>query len=256
MKRLILSTAILLILTGTLLAQGVQTGTIRGMVRDQQDRAVPGATVTATSSGLLGPRTVVSDGEGRYVLTALPPGDYQLTFELAGFATITHTTAVPLGLIVQQDVTLRAGGISEAVQVVAEAPIPIATPVVGMNFKQPEIEALATPRTVQGIAQLAPAVSENSPNTNQIVINGAFAFDSTFPRERRRRERQSARPAAEPVRRGSHRGDAGAHLRHLGGIRTVQRRRRQRHHEERRQRLFGQRPHQLPEPLVDHGDAV
>ena len=49
-----------------------------------------------------------------------------------------------------------------------------------MNFKQPEIELLATPRTLQGIAQLSPAVTENSPNANQIVINGAFAFDSAF----------------------------------------------------------------------------
>ena len=70
--------------------------------------------------------------------------------------------------------------ISEAVQVVAEAPVPIDSPVVGMNFKQPEIELLATPRTLQGIAQLSPAVTENSPNTNQVVINGAFAFDSMF----------------------------------------------------------------------------
>ena len=30
-------------------AQGVQTGTIRGTVRDQQNLAVPGVTVTATS---------------------------------------------------------------------------------------------------------------------------------------------------------------------------------------------------------------
>ena len=72
-------------------------------------------------------------------------------------------------------------------QVVAEAPAPIATPVVGVNLKHEEIEALATPRTLQGIAQLSPGVTENAPNqgttggsVGQVVINGAFAFDNVF----------------------------------------------------------------------------
>ena len=44
-------------LAGASAAQGVQTGTIRGMVKDQQDLAVPGVTVTATSPALQGART-------------------------------------------------------------------------------------------------------------------------------------------------------------------------------------------------------
>src|SRR5688572_25869137 len=180
MKRLILLTLTWLICAGTALAQGVQTGAIRGMVQDQQDSAIPGATVTVTSPALQGPRSTVSDGLGRYSLVALPPGSYEVKFELRGFATVAVTTTVPLGLTIEQDVTMRAAGVTETVQVVAEAPVPIETPVVGMNFKQPEIELLATPRTLQGIAQLSPAVTENSPNANQVVINGAFAFDSAF----------------------------------------------------------------------------
>ena len=66
MRRLILLTAAWLILgsAGSLFAQGVQTGTIRGMVKDQQDLAVPGVTVTATSPALQGPRSTVTDKEG------------------------------------------------------------------------------------------------------------------------------------------------------------------------------------------------
>ena len=64
-----------LICAGTALAQGVQTGAIRGMVQDQQDRTVPGASVTVTSPALLGPRSTVTDGHGNYSLTALPPGN-------------------------------------------------------------------------------------------------------------------------------------------------------------------------------------
>ena len=45
-------------------AQGVQTGTIRGTVHDEQGLAVPGVTVTATSLSLQGPRTQVTDTTG------------------------------------------------------------------------------------------------------------------------------------------------------------------------------------------------
>ena len=76
MKRLILFTAAWLILgsAGSLFAQGVQTGTIRGMVKDQQDLAVPGVTVTATSPALQGPRSTATDAEGLYVIPRAPAG--------------------------------------------------------------------------------------------------------------------------------------------------------------------------------------
>ena len=142
MKRLVLFAVTSLILAGTSLAQGIQTGAIRGMVKDQQVRAVPGATVTATSAVLIGPRSTVSDAEGHYSIPSLPPGSYDVKFELSGFATVARKTALPLGLTVEQDVTLRPGGVVETVEVVAPAPTPIVTPVVGMNFKQAEIEQL------------------------------------------------------------------------------------------------------------------
>src|SRR2546428_8854934 len=107
MKRLILLTAAWLILgsAGSLFAQGVQTGTIRGLVKDQQDLAVPGVTVTVTSPALQGPRSTVTDKEGLYTLRALPPGQYQVKFELSGFATATRSAVVPLGLVVAQNIT-------------------------------------------------------------------------------------------------------------------------------------------------------
>ena len=182
MKRIIVVLAVWLMssLSANSFAQGVQSGTIRGVVKDQQDLAVPGATVTVTSPALQGPRSVVTDAQGGFVFRNLPAGDYEVKFELSGFSTITHKTAVALGLTVEENVTMKAATVVESVQVVAETPAVIATPVVGANFKQAEIESLATPRTLQGIAQLAPAVSENSPNAGQIIINGAFAFDNVF----------------------------------------------------------------------------
>src|ERR1700730_17197525 len=108
-------------------AQGVQTGTIRGLVKDQQDLPVPGVTVTATSASLQGPRIAITDKEGLFTIRALPPGDYQIKFELNGFATVNRNTALPLGLTVDQNVLMRAAGVAETVQVTAEAPAPIVT---------------------------------------------------------------------------------------------------------------------------------
>ena len=65
---------------GAASAQGVQTGTIRGTVQDQQGLAVPGVTVTATSAILQGPRTTVTDGEGNYTLAALPTCSSTIAF--------------------------------------------------------------------------------------------------------------------------------------------------------------------------------
>ena len=181
MDRLITVIAASLVFGWTgIFAQGVQTGTIRGMVKDQQDLAVPGVTITATSPALQGPRSTFTDKEGLFAIRALPPGEYQVKFELPGFATITRSTMVPLGLVVDQNVTMRAAGVVETVQVTADAPPPIATPIVGENFKHEEIEQLATPRTIQGIAQLSPSVNENSPDGGQVVVNGGFAFDNVF----------------------------------------------------------------------------
>ena len=151
---------------------------------------------------------------------------------------------------------MRPAGVAETVQVTGELPAPIATPVIGTTSSSEEIETLATPRTIQGIAQLAPAVNENSPNTGQLIINGAFAFDNVFMINGVDINDNLFATATESLHRGRDRGDAGADVRHLGGIRPVHRRRDQRDHQERRQQLFGQRPDQLPEPVLDDRDAV
>ena len=81
-------------------AQGVQTGTIRGTVIDAQGLVVPGVTVTATSPAVQGSRTVVTDTTGNYTIAALPPGVYEVTYELSGFTTVKQQTTVALGLTV------------------------------------------------------------------------------------------------------------------------------------------------------------
>ena len=122
----------------------------------------------------------VTGADGSFTLQSLPPGAYQARYDLQGFASVTEPVAVPLGGVVEQTIMLRAAGVAEQVSVTAQKPAPIATPVIGENFKHEEIEALATPRSLEGIAQVSPGLNENSPNQGQVIINGAFGFDNVF----------------------------------------------------------------------------
>ena len=185
MKRTTTLVAVLLaILLGSFAAdssaQGVQTGSIRGTITDQQNLAVPGVTVTIQSPALQGVRSTVTAGDGTYSFLRLPPGRYEMTFEITAFAPVKRSIDVLLGLSAEQNVTLAAAGRTEEVQVVAATPAPIVNPIVGANYKHEEIQALATPRSLQGISQLAPGVTENTPNAGQLAINGGFAFDNVF----------------------------------------------------------------------------
>jgi hypothetical protein len=161
-------------------AQGVQYGIIRGTVTDQQGLPIPAVTVTASSPSMQGVRTTMTGPDGTYSFLQLPSGTYALTFETTAFAPAKRSTAILLGLTVEQNVQLQTAGVTEQIQVTAAAPAPIATATVGANYKHDEIDALATQRTLAGIAQLAPGLTENTPNTGQVTINGSYGFDNVF----------------------------------------------------------------------------
>ena len=163
-------------------AQGVQTGTLRGSVVDQQILPVSGVLVTISSPALQGDRSTRTAGDGAYVFRSLPPGDYNVRFEMSGFAKVLRATAVPLGGAVELNIGLRAAGIAEDVEVIGASPASASTTAVGLNIRQDEVEALPTSRTLSGIALLSPGVNDNAPNaeSGQVVISGAVAFDNMF----------------------------------------------------------------------------
>ena len=67
------------------MAQSSTTGSIEGIVTDPNGAAVKGATVTATSPNLITPQSATSGDDGRYLLSALPPGIYKVTVDASGF---------------------------------------------------------------------------------------------------------------------------------------------------------------------------
>ena len=85
-----------------------------------------GTPIATARQSLFGP-------SGEYALRLLPPGDYVVTFESNGFASVSRKTTVPLGLTVVRSVTMLPAAL-ETVDVASETASPIATPVVGANF--------------------------------------------------------------------------------------------------------------------------
>jgi Carboxypeptidase regulatory-like domain/TonB-dependent Receptor Plug Domain len=99
-------------------AQAAGTGTIQGTVLDPSGANVGGATVTATNNGTGLKSTQKTSSAGTYVLSALPPGDYNLDVSMAGFAPylqehITLDALTQLGL----NVSLKVGSEQQKVVV-------------------------------------------------------------------------------------------------------------------------------------------
>ncbi len=162
------------------LAQGRQTGTIRGVALDAQGLALPGVTVTVSSASLQGTRTAVTGANGDYELVGLPPGEYSVVFVLDGFDDVARTAVVSLGGRVGVNAVLAPAGVTETVQVLGVVPAPIATIENSSNMTDDEINALPVGRSLFGIAAIQPELTTNTPNNGQVTINGAFAYDNVF----------------------------------------------------------------------------
>lgn len=99
-------------------AQSSGTGAISGIVTDPQGKAVPNATVTATSLGTGQERTTTTGSEGDYKFSLLPPGGYRLKFTAAGFKTSeVSSLAVTVTETATVNQTLQVGTVSQTVTV-------------------------------------------------------------------------------------------------------------------------------------------
>jgi hypothetical protein len=133
-----------LLVATSVAAQG-GNGSLRGTVVDEQGAAMPGVTVTATSPAALAPGTDVTDAEGNYRITNLPPGEYTVTAELPGFAVYRRENVLLRASANFQieAMVMKVGTLEEAITVSGRSPmVEVSNPTTTMNIDAEFQEAL------------------------------------------------------------------------------------------------------------------
>src|SRR5713226_1733928 len=143
------------------------TASVRGVVSDASQSAVPNAKVTITNVDRNVQQETTTDTAGRYAITALPPGRYTLAVEASGFSRYTRSEFT---LQVQQqatiDVELALGAVATAVTVESSAPLlntTIAT--LGQVVENKYIQSLPLAgRTPLSLVALSPGLTPSNLN--------------------------------------------------------------------------------------------
>jgi len=95
-------------------AAQIATATLAGVVRDETGGALPGVTITVRSAATRAVRTATTDSSGRYRVTALDPGEYEVRAELTNFRPVVRTGVVlTVGGTTEADITMSLGAITE-----------------------------------------------------------------------------------------------------------------------------------------------
>ncbi|MGH9163297.1 MAG: carboxypeptidase regulatory-like domain-containing protein, partial [Vicinamibacteraceae bacterium] len=126
MRRLPLASLALIFLHASLAVAQTDRGAITGLVVDEQDRIIPGATVTLTNTDTSVSTAVTTDEAGSFRFPSLTVGSYELSAELSGFKISVQQVSVEVGRTVDLTIVLSPGDIAETVTVEA-APLALDT---------------------------------------------------------------------------------------------------------------------------------
>jgi hypothetical protein len=122
-KGLLLATMTALLVSAVALGQ-TTTATLSGVVKDASGALVPDVKITARNAATGATRDTRTDSEGRYSLTNLGPGQYEVRAERAGFKTAAQSGVVlTVGGATVLDMTVQIGEVTEVVEVKQEEPL-------------------------------------------------------------------------------------------------------------------------------------
>ncbi len=170
-----------LLAVGVLPAQ-VSTSAIFGTITDTSGGVVANAEVTVSNVDTNFTRTIQTDAEGRYLIQFLPVGTYKVEAQAHGFKTFTRMgIVVDVAARARVDASLQVGSMTEAVSVVADAPlVNTADAQIGRTVENKEIVRLPlVNRDVYGLLNLTPGVEMNTQANTvgfrqySVAINGS-----------------------------------------------------------------------------------
>jgi hypothetical protein len=172
-------------------AAQVDTGRITGTVIDNSSAMLPGVTVSLSGDSLIGGvRTLTTDESGVYSFDRLPPGTYQIRFELTGFRPVEQTgVRVSAAFVATIHVKLEIGGIAETLIVSGESPtVDTKSNVQQTVMGQELLEGVPTGRDPWSLAKIIPGVQlstydvggTQSYQQSNMSAHGSLNDDKTF----------------------------------------------------------------------------
>src|SRR6476660_463971 len=176
-SRTLISLSLLLVFATAAFAQS-NTGSITGVVTDQNGAVVPNAAVTVINQGTNEKRAAQTDGEGRYEVPALANGSYSVEAAATGFKTTSvKDLRLAVGEKARSDLAMNVSGVDAVVTVAGQTRVDSETSTVGDTIATERISNNpVNGRDFTGLLATVPG-SVQTTNQFQTSING---IPSTF----------------------------------------------------------------------------
>lgn len=183
--RLIVISTFVLLLGSSLIVQAQSiNGSISGNVIDQQGAVVPGAAVSVTNVETGAQRSATTNDDGRFTVSGLPVGVYNVNIERTGFTTTTkENVQVTVGTNTDLNFDLSAGGVAAQVDVSATGEFLDTTQSqVSSVVNQQRILELPGRNSLNGLALLNPGVlpNQNGRPGSGFAVNGNRTRSNNF----------------------------------------------------------------------------
>ncbi|MGH9145003.1 MAG: TonB-dependent receptor, partial [Vicinamibacterales bacterium] len=164
---------------------------IAGLVRDGSGAVLPGVTVEAASAVLIeGTRSVVTDSSGGYRIENLRPGDYIVTFSLAGFRTVKREgLTLPASFTATVNADLAVGQLEESITVTGESPLVDVRGSVSQSvMNRATLDTIPTGKDPFAVGQLIAGVTTSTPDVGgtqvmqqpTLQVHGSSNNDNVF----------------------------------------------------------------------------
>ncbi|MEY4634344.1 MAG: hypothetical protein RJA55_142 [Acidobacteriota bacterium] len=142
-----------------------QTGAITGRATDASGGALPGVTVSIASPNMIGgARTTITDEQGVYRFTLLTGGQYKVSFELPGFASLNiEGVNLNAGATATINGKLEVATLQESVTVTSQSPtIDLESANVAVNWDQQKLDDLPSSRSLTALVSMIPGLYATS----------------------------------------------------------------------------------------------
>ena len=177
------------------------TGALTGTLADSNGAVIQGATVTVTNTATSFSRTTVTSDEGRWTLTLLPVGTYDISYEKEGFKkSVGRATEVEASVTRTVDAALEVGTTDVFVDVTTDQPlvqsesaavsrqitgeqitrVPTSTrSFTGLLSSEAGVSSELSPVGVNGNGNISPNVNGTRSTSTSLFFNGIDATNIT-----------------------------------------------------------------------------